>query len=75
MTVDLCDNGPGIPTELQARIFDPFFTTKPLGTGSGQGLHTAYTIVVHRHRGQIRVSSQPGLTCFEVRLPLRLAQA
>ncbi len=72
--VEITDSGPGIPPEIQKRIFDPFFTTKPPGVGTGLGLHTAHNIVVHRHRGAIRVESRPGETRFEVRLPVRLGQ-
>ena len=64
------DNGPGIPEELRARIFEPFFTTKGVGEGTGLGLDVGYRIVVGRHNGDIRVVSEPGDTCFEVRLPV-----
>ena len=66
--VEIRDNGPGIPPEVQDRIFEPFFTTKPVGEGTGLGLDTVYRIV-QRHRGQVRVESQPGRTSFQVRLP------
>ena len=68
--VEIEDNGPGISPELQSRIFDPFFTTKSPGQGTGLGLDISYNIVVHRHRGDIKVSSKPGRTCFQVWLPL-----
>jgi signal transduction histidine kinase len=45
--------------EVQKKIFDPFFTTKPVGTGTGLGLSISYSIVVERHRGQIRCVSSP----------------
>lgn len=38
VTVDVTDNGPGIPEEIQSRIFKPFFTTKDVGEGTGLGL-------------------------------------
>jgi signal transduction histidine kinase len=66
--VEIQDNGPGIPAEIQDRIFEPFFTTKQVGEGTGLGLDTAYRIV-QQHRGEIRVQSQPGKTSFQVRLP------
>jgi len=69
--VEIQDNGPGIPMEIQQRIFEPFFTTKPPGQGTGLGLHIAYTIV-NNHYGQIRVNSKPGKTCFQVTLPIQL---
>jgi signal transduction histidine kinase len=73
VTVDVIDYGPGIPPEIQPRIFEPFFTTKAPGVGTGLGLHIAYNIVVHKHRGQIQVASRPGETCLRVELPIRLA--
>lgn len=69
--VEIQDNGPGIPVELQKRIFEPFFTTKPPGQGTGLGLHIAYT-VVNNHNGRIQLTSQPGMTCFQVTLPIQL---
>lgn len=68
--VELEDNGPGIPQEIQGKVFDPFFTTKPLGKGTGLGLNITYNIVVNKHRGDIRLASQPGKTIFEVWLPI-----
>jgi signal transduction histidine kinase len=73
--VEIIDNGPGIPSELQPRIFEPFFTTKAPGAGTGLGLHIAYNIVVHKHHGQIKVASEPGETRFRVVLPVQLARS
>jgi signal transduction histidine kinase len=67
--VEVIDNGPGIPPEIQTRIFEPFFTTKPIGEGTGLGLDTAYRIL-QTHYGNIGLKSHPGETCFTVRLPL-----
>jgi len=75
VTVDIIDNGPGIPPEIQPRIFEPFFTTKAPGVGTGLGLHIAYNIVVHKHRGQLQVTSKPGETRLRVVLPIRLAES
>jgi signal transduction histidine kinase len=68
--VEIEDNGPGIPEDMQGNLFDPFFTTKPPGEGTGLGLNICHNIVVQKHNGRIDVSSQPGKTSFEVRLPL-----
>lgn len=70
VVVDVEDNGPGIPAEIRAKIFDPFFTTKPPGKGTGLGLDISYRIVVNKHRGDIKLESQPGKTVFAVWLPL-----
>jgi len=74
MLVEIWDTGPGIPPELQERIFEPFFTTKAPGQGLGLGLDNAMRIV-RKHRGFISVRSEPGSTCFRVRLPLDQLQA
>ncbi len=73
VTVDVIDDGTGIPPEIQSRIFEPFFTTKAPGVGTGLGLHIVYNIVVHKHRGQIQVASEPGETRLRVVLPIHLA--
>lgn len=70
LCVEIADDGPGIPTEIQSRIFEPFFTTKEVGKGTGLGLDIAYRIVVSRHRGHIHMTSQPGSTCFHIQLPI-----
>jgi signal transduction histidine kinase len=74
LLVEIWDNGPGIPPELQARIFEPFFTTKAPGSGLGLGLDVV-TRIVRMHRGYVTVQSKPGETCFQVRLPLQQVQA
>ena len=71
--VEIQDNGPGIPENIQSRIFDPFFTTKPPGKGTGLGLSTSYSIIVDNHKGKISVQSQPGKTVFLVRLPISVS--
>jgi signal transduction histidine kinase len=69
--VEITDNGSqGIPEDIKSRIFEPFFTTKDLGKGTGLGLSISHRIVTETHRGDIRVSSRPGETCFQVRLPI-----
>jgi signal transduction histidine kinase len=69
VVVEIGDNGPGIPPEVEAHIFEPFFTTKAVGQGTGLGLDTVQRIV-KKHRGNIQVDSQPGDTRFQVWLPL-----
>jgi signal transduction histidine kinase len=67
--VEIIDNGPGIPEEVQPHIFEPFFTTKGVGEGTGLGLDTVQRIV-KKHRGNIQVNSKPGETRFQVWLPV-----
>jgi signal transduction histidine kinase len=67
--VEVSDDGPGIPTQLQKRIFDPFFTTKGVGEGTGLGLSVVRQ-VVGRHGGHVSVQSSPGAGArFTVALP------
>lgn len=68
--IDIIDDGPGIPPDVQARVFDPFFTTKGVGEGTGLGLDTARRIVTERLSGSIEFESRPGRTVFHVWLPL-----
>ena len=69
IAVRITDTGPGIPPDIQGKIFDPYFTTKDQGEGSGLGLGIAQQIV-ERHHGEIRMTSRPGQTSFEVLLPI-----
>ncbi|WES63223.1 PAS domain S-box protein [Microbacter sp. GSS18] len=73
--VQIQDDGPGIPAGNVSRIFDPFFTTKPPGEGTGLGLNISHNIIVQKHRGEITVTSEPGATCFCVRLPIGISPA
>jgi signal transduction histidine kinase len=70
VVVEIRDTGTGIPKEIQSKIFEPFFTTKKMGEGTGLGLDTVWRII-RKHHGSIRVESQPGDTCFEIRLPFK----
>jgi signal transduction histidine kinase len=73
VVVEIGDNGPGIPDDVQPHIFEPFFTTKGIGEGTGLGLDTVQRIV-KKHRGSIQLSSKPGNTRFQVWLPLATVQ-
>jgi len=72
--VEIGDNGPGIPPDVLPHIFEPFFTTKGVGEGTGLGLDTVCRII-RNHHGEIRVSSQPGDTRFQVYLPITQPKA
>ena len=66
--VEVGDDGPGIPPEVQPRVFEPFFTTKPTGEGSGLGLSICCDIV-KRNGGKLSFETEPGCTVFRVDLP------
>jgi two-component system NtrC family sensor kinase len=69
--LEVNDDGPGVPEDVQPKIFDPFFTTKAVGKGTGLGLSLAYGIV-QKHGGRIEVDTELGRgTCFRVLLPVR----
>jgi signal transduction histidine kinase len=55
--IEVEDNGPGIPAEVQPRLFDPFFSTKKEGTGLGLAIAAR---IVDRHGGVLEVRSPPG---------------
>lgn len=68
--VDVADNGPGIPEELQSRIFDPFFTTKAEGKGTGLGL-TICRRIAGEHGARLTCSSAPGKgSTFTLEIPI-----
>jgi signal transduction histidine kinase len=70
VSIEVEDDGCGMPQEDLERIFDPFFTTKDVGRGTGLGLSVSYGIV-QRHTGRIEAQSQPGRgTCFRLELPV-----
>jgi len=71
----VADSGPGIAREEQERIFRPFYSTKLSSGGTGLGLSISYQIV-RRHRGDLRVESEPGRgSRFVVELPALAAAA
>jgi PAS domain S-box-containing protein len=68
-SIEVSDNGIGIPSSIKHRIFDPFFTTKGVRR-SGLGLSISYEII-QRHHGEIQVESQEGIgTTFMIQLPI-----
>jgi two-component system, NtrC family, nitrogen regulation sensor histidine kinase GlnL len=65
--VQIIDNGPGIPPELQDKVFYPLVSGRADGHGLGLTLAQDF---VSQHHGMIEFVSEPGRTCFTVLLPL-----
>jgi signal transduction histidine kinase len=68
-TIEVADQGPGVPQEQRERIFDPFFTTKEPGKGTGLGLAIVHRIV-NDHGGRIELVDAGNGALFRVHLPL-----
>ena len=66
-TIEVEDDGPGIPFDLQDSVFYPLVTSRPEGTGLGL---PAAQELISRHNGLIEFESRPGRTVFYVRIPL-----
>jgi two-component system nitrogen regulation sensor histidine kinase GlnL len=71
-SIEIEDDGPGIPPELQDTVFYPLVTSRPEGTGLGL---PAAQELLSRHGGLIEFDSRPGRTVFYVRIPLQQADA
>ena len=56
--IDVRDDGPGMPPEVEQRVFEPFFTTKG-ERGTGLGLAMVYALV-KRAAGQVTLKTAPG---------------
>lgn len=67
ITLQVIDNGPGIPDSVRERVFYPLVSARE--GGSGLGLTLAQTFV-NQHHGTIEFESAPGRTCFSVTLPI-----
>ncbi|WP_143855638.1 GAF domain-containing sensor histidine kinase, partial [Nostoc sp. 'Peltigera membranacea cyanobiont' 232] len=69
--IRIADNGVGMSESVQNKMFNPFFTTKPIGSATGLGLSTSYSIVVEKHGGQLSCISKLGEgTEFFIEIPL-----
>ena len=71
LEIRVADNGPGIPPDVLPRIFEPFFTTKEVGTGSGQGLSIAHSVVVDKHHGEIWAENLCPGAMMVIHLPVK----
>ncbi len=67
LELQVIDDGPGVPEEIQDRIFNPLVSGREGGTGLGLSLAQTF---VHYHQGVIEFESRPGRTIFRILLPL-----
>ncbi len=67
--IDVIDNGPGIPADMQETIFYPMITGRADGTGLGLSIAQS---MVNQHRGIVEFVSEPGHTKFTIFLPLEV---
>jgi two-component system nitrogen regulation sensor histidine kinase GlnL len=67
LELQVIDDGPGVPAEIQERIFNPLVSGREGGTGLGLSLAQTY---VQYHQGVIEFESRPGRTIFRILLPL-----
>lgn len=70
--IEIIDNGPGIPPELQETIFYPMVSGRPDGTGLGLAIAQS---IISQHQGLVECESQPGHTVFSISLPLEQGAA
>jgi len=66
-SLEIEDDGPGIPKDMQDSVFYPLVTSRPDGTGLGL---PAAQELISRHGGLIEFDSRPGRTVFIMRIPL-----
>lgn len=71
ITIEIKDNGSGMPPNIQDRAFEPFFTTKPIGKGTGLGLSVSYGIMKSL-KGDISITSCEDGTNVILSLPLAI---
>ncbi|GGH94131.1 nitrogen regulation protein NR(II) [Pseudomonas fluvialis] len=70
--VEIIDNGPGIPAELQETLFYPMVSGRADGTGLGLAITQT---IISQHQGLIECESHPGHTLFSIFLPLEQGAA
>jgi PAS domain S-box-containing protein len=73
VSIEISDNGMGMPQTVIDRIFNPFYTTKEVGKGTGLGMSISHSIVVEKHKGKIECTSEIGRgTTFRIQIPIWL---
>ncbi len=67
LLLEIEDNGPGIPDNLQKKIFFPMVTGRAEGTGLGLSIAQS---IIQQHHGLLECDSKPGKTVFTINLPI-----
>ncbi|MBD3619553.1 MAG: PAS domain-containing sensor histidine kinase, partial [Chromatiales bacterium] len=66
-SIDVIDDGPGIPEEIREKVFFPMVSGKAEGTGLGLSIAQS---LINQHGGLIEYESRPGRTQFTILLPV-----
>jgi two-component system NtrC family sensor kinase len=74
VTIDIRDDGPGVPSALAGRVFEPFFSTKEVGEGTGLGLSIAMGIA-EAHGGSLTLLPADKGACFRLSIPAAASDA
>ena len=67
LQIEICDDGPGLPSDIRSDVFDPFVSGRENGTGLGLALASK---IISDHDGWLSVDSVPGKTVFRISLSL-----
>ena len=67
-TIEICDNGGGIPEDIKEQIFDPYFSTKDEKSVTGLGLYMSKTIIEKHHKGILDVENRDDGVCFIIKI-------
>lgn len=69
LSIEIEDNGPGVPDEIKDKLLMPFFTTKKGTEGTGLGLSITHDII-KAHNGMLDITTQVGeWTKFTITIP------
>lgn len=68
-SVEIADNGPGIPEEILSKIFYPMVSGRAEGTGLGLSIAQS---IINQHQGLIECETRPGETKFQLFIPLEI---